>query len=120
MSESYDLGLKSEALAKHFLEQKGYHAINERYRAASGEIDVIATKDDLLIFVEVRYRKKKRDAIESITLLKKQRLTTAAQHFIANNSELMKKYNFIRFDVVLFSKESSIIHHIENAFGETL
>ena len=74
MSESYDLGLKSEALAKHFLEQKGYHAINERYRAASGEIDVIATKDDLLIFVEVRYRKKKRDAIESITLLKKHRL----------------------------------------------
>lgn len=120
MSESYDMGVKAEALAKSFLEQKGYQAISERYRAASGEIDIIATKDDFLIFVEVRYRKKKQDAIESITLLKKQRLTTAAQYFIANNSELIKKYPFIRFDVVLLSKDSNTIHHIENAFGETL
>ncbi|PIZ32667.1 MAG: YraN family protein [Alphaproteobacteria bacterium CG_4_10_14_0_8_um_filter_37_21] len=120
MSNAYDIGLKSEVFAKHFLEQKGYTLITERYRAASGEIDIIATKDDFLIFVEVRYRKKKRDAIESITLLKRQRLTTAAQHFIANNSELIKKHPFIRFDVVLLSKDSSIIHHIENAFGETL
>lgn len=120
MSESYTIGLKSETLAKDFLEQKGYKTINERYRGASGEIDLIVTKETCLVFVEVRYRKKNRNAIESITLLKKQRLTTAAQHFIANNSDLIKNYPFIRFDVVLLSKDSSMIQHIENAFGETL
>lgn len=120
MSDAYHIGLQSEALAKDFLERKGYTIIHERYRKASGEIDLIATKEPFLIFVEVRYRKKHRNAIESITLLKKQRLTTAAQCFIASNAELIKKYSFIRFDVVLLSKDSNMIHHIENAFGETL
>jgi putative endonuclease len=120
MTEAYIVGLNAEALAKNFLEQKGYKIINQRYRAASGEIDLIATQESLLTFVEVRYRKKNRNAIESITLLKKQRLTSTAQHFLANNTDLIKKYPFIRFDVVLLSKDSSIIHHIENAFGETL
>ena len=47
-------GPKGEQLAEQFIEQKGYRILARRFRALGGEIDLIAEKNDVLIFVEVK------------------------------------------------------------------
>lgn len=48
------IGGRGEALARQYMEQKGYRMLEQNYRTKYGEIDLIAKKDDVLIFVEVR------------------------------------------------------------------
>jgi len=45
-----------ERLAAKFLTKKGYEIIERNYRFSHGEIDLIAMKGELLVFVEVKAR----------------------------------------------------------------
>ncbi len=53
---AYLLGIRGELLARRYLKANGYRVVASRYRAAGGEIDLIARKDGLLVFFEVKYR----------------------------------------------------------------
>ncbi|MDP2194123.1 MAG: YraN family protein [Alphaproteobacteria bacterium] len=117
MTTVQNKGLNAEHLAAEFLKDKGYHILKHRYHGAGCEIDLIATIQQTLIFVEVRYRRTQIMAQYSITAQKQARLIRAAQHFLAQDTQILQKFPFIRFDVVLLSKESHSIFHIENAFG---
>lgn len=48
------IGALGEGLAAHFLEDRGYRILAKNYRKPWGEIDVVAEKDGLLAFVEVK------------------------------------------------------------------
>ena len=50
------LGQENEYLALKYLTNKGYKIIKRNYRCKLGEIDLIAKKDDRIIFIEVKYR----------------------------------------------------------------
>lgn len=51
------VGRKGEQLASEFLKSKNYKIISQNYRAKQyGEVDIIAQKADLLVFVEVKTR----------------------------------------------------------------
>ena len=39
------------------LEEKGYRILERNYRCGHGEVDLIASKDGWIVFVEVKYRK---------------------------------------------------------------
>lgn len=117
MTTTHNKGLQAEHLAAKFLQGKGYHVLKHRYYGAGCEIDLITTTHNTLVFVEVRYRRTQIIAHHSITRQKQDRLIRAAQHFLTQDVLIMQKYPFIRFDVVLLSKESLSIVHIENAFG---
>ncbi len=49
-------GRRAETIAALFLQVKGYRILARRVRTAAGEIDLVATKDATLVFVEVKAR----------------------------------------------------------------
>ena len=56
MINIYELGKKGEDLTVDFLKKQGYIIFKRNYHSRYGEIDVIAEKGELLLFVEVKTR----------------------------------------------------------------
>lgn len=112
MSLTYYKGIISEFIAIFLLKIKGYKILSVRDRTKEGEIDIVAQKNKILAFIEVKFRKKEDYLRDTITLNKKIRTINAANFYMEkiNNENLN-----VRFDVILISLHS--IHHIENAFS---
>jgi len=49
-----DVGKLGENIAKNYLKKRGYKIIEQNYRTKYAEIDLVAKKDDALVFIEVR------------------------------------------------------------------
>ncbi|MBA4851618.1 YraN family protein [Emticicia sp. BO119] len=56
MAQHNDTGNKAEEMAATFLLKKGYSILDRNYVFGKGEIDIIALKDNWLVFIEVRAR----------------------------------------------------------------
>lgn len=117
MAAHNDLGHKGEDLAAEYLQQKGY-CILERNWTNRGrkELDIIATKDDVVVFVEVKTRKagSATTPIEAVDARKQHRICLAADSYIKDH-----RIDFCcRFDVVgiVHDGEHYRIEHIEDAF----
>ncbi|MDR6193397.1 YraN family protein [Siphonobacter sp. SORGH_AS_0500] len=109
------LGQKGEALAAQILQAKGYEIIHQNYRAGRAEIDLIARKDDWILFVEVKTRTNLSYGYpESFVSPKKiERIKKAADQFVY---ETNWRGN-IRFDVIAISmsRTKTEIEHFEDA-----
>lgn len=98
-------GALAEQQALAFLQKKGLQLIARNYRTpgrGGGEIDLIMRdKDRTLVFIEVRMRKNEDygGAGASITLVKRNRIIHAAQHFLQVHAQYT--HAACRFDVVL-------------------
>lgn len=112
MSLTYYKGIIGEFIAIFLLKIKGYKILSVRDKTKEWEIDIVAQKNEILVFVEVKLRKKENYLCDTITLDKKMRIKKAANSYIEkiNNENLN-----VRFDVILISWHS--IKHIENAFS---
>lgn len=113
-------GKLGEKLAAQFLVREGFLVVKRNYNCFSGEIDIIAEKDDLLIIVEVKSRSKidSEETLLSITKSKQRKISRATADFIENNQQYSE--HFIRFDIITVIKalhfdEYSITHY-DNAF----
>ena len=112
------LGKQGEDLVAHNLEQNGFSILARNYRKRYGEIDVIATKGDLLVFIEVKTRRNPLfDTTEVITPRKQQKMIMVAKEFLASHAITDKA---CRFDVAILEKQKDTLHitYIENAFTE--
>lgn len=110
-----EIGKKYENIAAAYLERNGYTILERNYHNRYGELDIIAQKEDMLIYCEVRYRNTEQygGALESVDIRKQQKLCrTAALHY-AENGAVQGKY--CRFDVIGIS-DNQVIQHIQNAF----
>ncbi len=109
-----------EELAAKFLANKGYTILKRNFRAATGEIDIIATHEDVLVFVEVKTRSKHsiRQALMNVSHTKQKRITLTAQRYIILEPECVKSR--LRFDVIVVlyfcHTDSYQIEHLEDAF----
>jgi putative endonuclease len=56
MSDAIKTGNKGENLAVDFLQQNGYEIVVRNYRYKHAEIDLIAKRNNVLVFVEVKTR----------------------------------------------------------------
>ncbi len=56
MVSNYKKGVVSESLARAFLRLKGFNILHTNWRCPFGELDIVASKDSALFFVEVKYR----------------------------------------------------------------
>ena len=110
---AYRRGLFSEYLAAAMLILKGYSILAHRYRCRSGEIDLIARRGKVLVFVEVKNRKKLSDALEAIGANSRRRIVKAAKSFASGAPQISNLTQ--RFDVVAFYFPF-FIRHIENAW----
>lgn len=94
-------GRKYEKLAALFYEQKGFDILERNWRTGHKEIDLIARKDNLMVFVEVKASRTKSfgHPAEKIDRKKQDNLIEAAQKYLfTNNIEGCT----LRFDVITF------------------
>ena len=54
--ENFSKGRKGEDIAAKFLEEKGFTVLERNWHTRFGELDVIAIKDDVIVFVEVKLK----------------------------------------------------------------
>jgi len=117
MAQHNDLGRRGEALAKAHLEAAGYEILDENWTFGKAEIDIIAYKDQTIIFTEVKTRTgtgfgQPEDFVDN----RKQKLmANAADEYIY----LMNHQGEVRFDIIaiLFTPQNTYtLKHIEDAF----
>lgn len=105
------LGRLGEDMASQYLEQKGYRILCKNYRVRGREIDIIASKDAALHFIEVKTRQGEpfgRPA-ESVTKQKKAHIRSAASSYLAEWPGSLWENAPMQMDVVEVE-----INHLEN------
>jgi putative endonuclease len=84
---SYETGLFAEFWARMYLRIHGFRIVRSRYitgrNTGRAEIDIIARRRNLMIFVEVKHRRDVETAWAAITQAQSVRLRRAAENFIA-------------------------------------
>ncbi|MCF6288520.1 MAG: YraN family protein [Proteobacteria bacterium] len=107
-----------ENVAFEYLKRQKLKLVTKNYSCKIGEIDLIMTSNDILIFVEVKYRKNEDwvSAPEAVTPSKQRKIIKTAQLFLLQN----KKYQdwICRFDVIAIqgTKQNPEINWFDNAF----
>jgi len=93
------VGAIGEDIAKNYLKENGYKIIEYNFRNKIGEIDIIAYDKDILVFVEVKYRKNNIFGLprEAVDYNKQRKIRLVATSYI-NKSKLHNKV--CRFDVL--------------------
>jgi len=110
---AFRLGLSAESRAAAFLVAKGFRILARRWRSPAGEIDIIARRRKLLVFVEVKARETLDGAAESVTPQQKRRICAAAEAWLAAHPD--NNVQDMRFDAVLVAP-GSLPRHIPGAF----
>ncbi len=116
-------GQCGEDAATAYLIKNKYKIIKRNYANKCGEIDIIAQKDDDLVFVEVKTRNSDEfgTPAQAVTYYKKRNIINTAKWYLAKNPTELN----IRFDIIevygIFTGESfemENINHIVQAFLE--
>ena len=110
---AFRLGLSAESRAAAFLIAKGFRILARRFRSPVGEIDIVARRRHLLVFVEVKAREKLDDAAWSVTDRQRGRIVAAAEAWLARFPD--ESIRDIRFDAILVAP-GRIPRHIPAAF----
>lgn len=116
MAEHNDYGTQGEDMACQYLQLKGYTILDRNWRSGHREIDIVARKDDVIVFVEVKTRRndyygRPEDAV---TPRKMNLLILAADAYL----RYYRLDNPARFDVISVTgtMEKPYIKHFEQAF----
>jgi len=112
------LGNAAEQAAVELLERSGYRVLARNFRCAWGEVDVVAEREDLLCFVEVRMRSTAAwgDPAHTVSWAKQRKVAKAALHYLFEHGGLQER--MVRFDVVsvVGRGEKALVEHIPDAF----
>lgn len=105
-------GREGEAEAAMFLAQAGWRILAERVRTKAGEIDLVASRDGIIAFVEVKWRARAASLADAIDERRLTRVAAAVeivwQDYATNGED-------IRIDVILLAPGVKPAH-IENAW----
>ncbi len=111
------LGLLGEEIAARWLTRRGWRIVYRRFRNGRRDIDLVAQRDALVAFVEVKARKGDTfgDPVEAVNHRKQRELTRSARIWIDRHGRAEEHY---RFDVVgvLVDDQRVLVKHVENAF----
>jgi putative endonuclease len=111
-------GARFEDLALAHLERHGLVLVERNYRCRYGEIDLVMRERDMLVFVEVRYRRSDGfgDGVDSVGAAKRIRLVRAASAYLAAHPRLAG--TACRFDVVALAgtPDALVVDWQRNAF----
>ncbi len=95
---AYRRGFFAEYVAALFLLFKGYHIVAMRYRSKGGEVDIVARKGDLAVFVEVKARRRLDEAISAVGYTAQRRIEAASLHWLARQKDAEKLSR--RYDII--------------------
>ena len=110
---AFRLGISAESRAAAYLVAKGYRILARRWKSPAGEIDIVARRRKLLVFVEVKARDNLDVAAESILPRQQKRIAAAAEAWLATYPP--RGVTDMRFDVVLVAP-GKLPRHLTAAF----
>ncbi len=93
-------GARAERIAALALRLRGFAILARGHRCATGEIDIVARRGRLLVFVEVKARGDAEAAAHALRARQRGRIARAAAGFLAARPELAGLE--IRFDAMVF------------------
>ncbi len=116
MAERNEIGKEGEALARKYLEERGYTISHTNWRWHHYELDIVAVKENELVVVEVKARAADYlvEPEKAVDAGKIRRIVAAADAYV----RLFDLDLPVRFDIILLvgHKGSYQIEHIEDAF----
>jgi len=111
-------GKTAENIAANYLANQNVKIITRNFHSRFGEIDLIAMNQEILLFIEVRYRKNEHflTAIETIDQRKCNKIIITSEYYLNKH----KKYqsHLCRYDVITLTGDLNgpVIEWIKNAF----
>ena len=110
--EKRRLGFRGESRAVKYLKSGGYKILHRNFRCPFGEVDIIAQKDDVTAFIEVKTRSNDNYGApnEAVDNKRKQRYKNCVRFYFANREIDCT----VRFDIIEGTTAGR--NHIENAF----
>jgi putative endonuclease len=116
MMSKKEIGRQAEDMAARFLREMGFEILFRNYRYGRAEIDLIAKKHDLLVFVEVKYRSYTAfgHPEQTVSPAQQLRIHHAAEHYMQHGPA----HRHIRFDIIAVVKRGDawVSTHFEDAF----
>ena len=114
------LGKVGERVAERWLERHGWRIIDRRFRNGHRDIDLVAEREGLVAFVEVKTRTGEGfgDPVEAVHWRKQRELVRSADVWIDRHGPPGAMY---RFDVlgVIVDGNRVRVRHVEDAFSVT-
>ena len=117
-----EIGAFGEEYTVKYLKKQGYKILDRNYHSRFGEIDIIASKKDIIVFIEVKTRSE--NAIysprEAVDFHKQQKcIKTAQTYLVQNRVELQPRFDVS--EILLQNREDNKLrlkefNYIENAF----
>ncbi len=106
-------GFYGEDIAAQALEKRGYRLLVKNYCIRGGEIDLIMSKGQELVFVEVKARRNDcfGAPLESITRQKKNRMVRAANVYLCGKEQ--QDYDVRFFAVAVYLDENDVVEKTE-------
>lgn len=111
------IGKYGEDAAKNFLIKNGFEILEMNYRYSRiAEIDIIASKKDILHFVEVKTRTQENfgSPLEAVTPSKLKQIYSCAIQYMYSSKKKYKKYQIDAIGIVLDRNEIKKLNYIEN------
>lgn len=113
------LGGQGEQAAADYLQQHGYRICVRNFRVPVGEIDIIASRQDTLVFVEVKTRRSVRygTPAQAVNYVKQQKIVQTARWFLRQRH--LEDRCCCRFNVIeVYAQPQGgwTIHHLPGAF----
>ncbi len=112
-------GNRGERAAEQYLRKNGYRILARNFTTDTGELDLVATDDAYLVFVEVKSRMSDDFGApsEAVDFAKQRKLSMVASQYIEKNMLFGAP---ARFDVIEVRLDTGKIEHIQNAFDSYL
>ena len=110
---SYDTGRRAEQAAAMSLDMRGYKILEQNWRRPRCEVDIIALKDDVIYFVEVKYRAtdEQGTGFDAITSTKLKKMQYAADYWV-EESKWQGEYSLAAIEAA--GKDFAILSFIDN------
>lgn len=112
---AYAFGLEAERFVAQFLRAGGYAILACRERSRTAEVDIVAARDDIVAFVEVKARRQGWSGLESVDVRKRTRIARAAREWLSEHPAFGDCT--IRFDVALVWPGPGL-DYLESAFED--
>ena len=114
----HEKGRRGEEEAARFLGGQGYRIVARNFRSRRGEVDIVALKDETVVFVEVKkWDALPRDSLEhSLSDTKRGRILQTSRLFLERHPEYLDFR--VRFDLIHLHGTPTRVRHLENAFGD--
>jgi len=115
-NNSQKQGREGEILARNYLLKKGYEVLELNWRYKKLEIDIIAKKEETVVFVEVKTRKNDTFGEPEVFVTKRKQnflINAANQYITENNIDLESRFDII---AVIQLNNNNTVKHLEGAF----